>query len=236
MNPSLNNDHGSLETAITGQYDFTISEVLSEAWERIDGYKWQYAVIASVYFVIYFAAAIAIGLLFYEKPTQMEAAMQLVGVTLIPMSAALTMMGLSMATAQPITVKQLFSYYDKLFLLIGLQILIGLAVVLGLVLLIIPGVYLMIALMFAIPLMLEKNLSIIDAFEASRKAVTHHWFKIFGVLLVMGIILFLSILPLGIGLIWTVPMMVTVIGVMYRRMFGIGEQMNAIEHQSTQYM
>ena len=82
--------------------------------------------------------------------------------------------------------------------------------------------------MFAVPLMLEKNLSIIDAFEASRKAVTHHWFKLFGLLFVMGLILFLSMLPLGIGLIWTMPMMMAVIGVLYRRMFGISEQADSL--------
>ncbi len=236
MNPSLNNDHGSLETAMAGQYDFTIGEILSEAWARIDGYKWPVAVITSVYMTIYLVVAIVAGVLFYDKPSQMEAVMQLAGLTMIPMSAAITMMGLNMAMAQPITVKQLFAYYDKLFLLIGLQILIGLAVLFGLVLLIIPGIYLAIALMFAIPLMLEKNLSIIDAFEASRKAVTPHWFKIFGLLLVMGVILFLSLLPLGLGMIWTFPMMMAVMGVLYRRIFGIGEQVNAIEHHSTQYM
>jgi uncharacterized membrane protein len=148
---------------------------------------------------------------------------------MIPMSAALTMMGLSIAMARPITVEQLFAYYNsKGLALIGLQIVMMMAIGLGLLLLIIPGIYLSIALLFAVPLMLEKNLTIVDAFEASRKAVTHHWFKVFGLWLVMGVILVISALPLGIGLFWTMPMMMAVIGVLYRRMFGISEQADTL--------
>ena len=56
MSATPNNQHGSLETAVAGQYDFTIGEVLSEAWARIDGYKLPYAIITSVYFLVYFIA------------------------------------------------------------------------------------------------------------------------------------------------------------------------------------
>lgn len=222
------NKQGSLETAMAGQYDFTISEVLSEAWASIDGYKWPYAVIASVYMLIYFGVMVVIGVLFYEDTSRAQGLIQLAGLLMLPMGAALTMMGLDMASARPISVRQLFAYYNKFFPLVGLQIVMGMAIFLGLLLLIIPGIYLSIALMFAVPLMLEKNLSIVDAFEASRKAVTHHWFKVLGVWLVMGVILFVSILPLGIGLFWTMPMMMAVIGVLYRRMFGISDQVDTL--------
>lgn len=220
---------GSLETAMAGQYDFTIGEILSEAWERIDGYKMPYAIITSVYFLIYFGVVILIGVLFRENASRAEGLIQLSGLFMLPMGASLTMMGLSIATARPITVKQLFAYYNnKFFPLIGLQIVMTMAVVLGFVLLIIPGIYLSVALVFAIPLMLEKNLSIVDAFEASRKAVTHHWFKVLGLWLVMGVIFVISALPFGLGLFWTMPMMMAVVGVLYRRMFGISDQTDTL--------
>lgn len=230
MNAAPNNEQGSLETAMAGQYDFTIGEILSEAWARIDGYKMPYAIITSVYFLIYFlAVALVVMLNGIENIERAQAAIQLLSFAMIPMSAALTMMGLSIAMARPITVKQLFAYYNsKGLALIGLQIVMMMAIGLGLLLLIIPGIYLSIALLFAVPLMLEKNLTIVDAFEASRKAVTHHWFKVFGLWLVMGVILVISALPLGIGLFWTMPMMMAVIGVLYRRMFGISEQADSL--------
>lgn len=228
MDTASNLKQGSVETALAGQYDFTIGEVLSEAWASINGYKWPYAVITSIYMLIYFGLVVLIAVWFREDIQRAQSLIQLVGFLMLPMSASLTMMGLSMASARPITVKQLFAYYNKFFPLVGLQIVMMMAIVLGLVLFIVPGIYLSIALMFAVPLMLEKNLSIVDAFEASRKAVTHHWFKILGVWLVMVVIVFVSILPLGIGLFWTMPMMMAVIGVLYRRMFGISDPVDTL--------
>lgn len=215
---------GSLETAIAGEYDFTVGEILSEAWQRIDGYKMPYAIITSVYFLIYIAAIVAAVIVFGKDTSASEAATQLVSLLLMPMSAALTMMGIHIAVGRPITVNMLFAYYDKLFPLIGLQIVMMLALVCGLLLFLIPGIYLSIALIFAVPLMIEKNLSIVDAFEASRKAVTHQWFTVFGTLFVMGLIVLVSALPFGLGLFWTMPMMTAVMGVMYRRMFGVSVQ------------
>lgn len=40
--------------------------------------------------------------------------------------------------------------------------------------------------------------------EASRKAIMHHWFKVFFLLLAMSLIIFASMLPLFIGLNWPI--------------------------------
>jgi hypothetical protein len=56
--------------------------------------------------------------------------------------------------------------------------------------------------------------------EASRKAITHKWFSVFGVLMLVGVLTGLSAAAFLIPLIWTVPWMVLVIGVLYRKMFG----------------
>ncbi len=92
---------------------------------------------------------------------------------------------------------------------------------LGFLLLILPGIYLVVAYMLAIPLAAEKNLNSWKALEVSRKAITHKWFKTFGLFLMIWLILIISILPLGIGLIWTVPWAVNAIGILYREIFGV---------------
>ena len=56
--------------------------------------------------------------------------------------------------------------------------------------------------------------------ETSRKSLTHKWFRIFGLYLVVGLIVAVSALPLGIPLIWTFPWALMVMGVLYRRIFG----------------
>jgi len=78
----------------------------------------------------------------------------------------------------------------------------------------------MVAYSFAIPLMIEEDLSPWQALEASRKAVTHQWGSIFGAGLLLYVILFLSIFT-AIGLIWAVPMLILGYGVIYQTIFGV---------------
>lgn len=212
---------GSVDDAIAGHYDFSVGEIIAEAWQRIDGYKMPFAVVSTAYILIYMAVLVPVSMLLGKEPSA-QVLSQLVSLLFVPMGAALMMTGIHMAIGRPVTVGMLFAHYDKLLPLIGLQIVIGLSVLLGFLLLVIPGIYLSVAVMFAMPLMVEKDMSVMEAFSTSRKAVTHHWFRIFGVMLVMGVIVMLSALPLFIGLFWTMPMMMATMGVMYRRMFGVG--------------
>ena len=61
----------------------------------------------------------------------------------------------------------------------------------------------------------------VQALEASRKAITQHWFKVFGLFLLLGLIVMVSAIPLGIGLVWSIPLMVVAMGVLYRTIFGV---------------
>jgi hypothetical protein len=45
---------------------------------------------------------------------------------------------------------------------------------------ILPGIYLLIAWLFSLPLVADRGLSFWDALETSRRVATRHWFKIFG--------------------------------------------------------
>ena len=94
----------------------------------------------------------------------------------------------------------------------------------GLCLLVLPGIYLLVAYWMALPLMLEKNLGIWEALEASRKAITHRWFLFFGISVVQILIFLLALVPLGLGLIWVIPMLLVMDGVLYRTVFGINPE------------
>ncbi|MDD5159406.1 MAG: hypothetical protein PHI47_05105 [Sulfuricurvum sp.] len=74
--------------------------------------------------------------------------------------------------------------------------------------------------MFTLPLIADKSLKIWDAMELSRKAVFAHFFSIIILYILLVIITILSSIPLGIGMIWTVPMMfIAFYGLLYRMMF-----------------
>ncbi|MEN8132906.1 MAG: hypothetical protein ABFS45_22555, partial [Pseudomonadota bacterium] len=92
----------------------------------------------------------------------------------------------------------------------------------GFLLLILPGIYLAIAYLLATPLLVEKQLTPWQAMENSRKAITRHWFKVFLLLLATALIMFISAIPLGLGLIWTYPMAINILGILYREIFGVG--------------
>jgi uncharacterized membrane protein len=91
----------------------------------------------------------------------------------------------------------------------------------GYCLFILPGLYLSIAYFLVIPLIVEKNMSIWQAMETSRKAINHVWFSIFGLFLVFTLLSIAAIFTLGIGYIWLFPMMIISYGVIYRTIFGI---------------
>lgn len=93
--------------------------------------------------------------------------------------------------------------------------------VLGYVLLIIPGIYLSVAYMMSFALMIDRNMGVWEALEVSRKAISKHWFKIFFLYLLMGLIFILACLPILIGLIWVLPLFTIVHGILYKIMFGV---------------
>jgi uncharacterized membrane protein len=103
---------------------------------------------------------------------------------------------------------------------------------LGFVLLIIPGIYLSIAYGLAKPLLVDRNLTPWQAMEVSRKALTHKWGSICLLYLAVMALVGLSALCLGIGLIWTMPWSMVVIGVLYRRIFGSAEPAPAAQRRT----
>ncbi len=85
----------------------------------------------------------------------------------------------------------------------------------------------MVAYAFSAPLMLDKKLSPWQSMEASRKAVTHHWFKVFGVFLLLSVILVLSMFTV-IGIIWALPMSMLGYASLYITIFGISEDAGVV--------
>ncbi len=72
----------------------------------------------------------------------------------------------------------------------------------------------------AFPLIVDKNLGPWEALEASRKAVGKRWFAVFGFAFLLGLINMVAMIPMGIGLVWSVPLSVIAFGILYRNVFG----------------
>ena len=214
---------GNLEDALAGRYDFDIGEVMREAWGLTRGMKasfWGAAVIVyAVIFVLAFLGSAVAG-----KHLVLSVLWNILFGAMMPvLIVGILMMGVRRAAGLPISFATAFSCIDRAAPLFLAGLLSTFLTYLGLLLLIIPGIYLSIGYMMTYPLIADRRLGPWEALETSRKAITRRWFQFFGLLIVVGLLVALSALPLGIGLIWTAPWSINVIGVVYRRTFGVAQ-------------
>jgi hypothetical protein len=214
---------GSLEDALAGRYDFDIGEVMREAWGLTRGMKasfWGAAII--IYAIFFVLALVAASVAGTSVATQFIPSIVLG--TLGPvLFIGLVMMGVRRAAGLPINFATAFSCLDRALTVFLASLLSTLLIYVGLVLILIPGIYLAIAYCMTMPLIADRRLRPWQAIETSRKAVTKRWFQYFGLMLVVGLVIFASALPLGIGVIWTAPWAINVVGVVYRRTFGVAQ-------------
>lgn len=233
-------EHLSIEQALSRGYTFSIGLLINEAWIMVKGSK---GIIVAGFLVFYVAmfvtsliANLVLGLLFNVLTTNaliiFITSQLLSGIisslVTYPILAGLSIIGVRRAAGQPFSFNDIFNHFNSTLplLVIGVVYLVLtlLAIALGSVsfgLIFIPFTYLCVAYMLAIPLVVERGLSPWQALEASRKAITQHWFKAFGLFLLLGLIILISAIPLGIGLIWSMPLFVIACGVLYRTIFGV---------------
>ncbi|KAF1053375.1 MAG: hypothetical protein GAK43_01432 [Stenotrophomonas maltophilia] len=219
----------SIEAALARGYDFSIGDILREASSHIDGVKG----ILVVGFIVYMAVIGGLNFLFNAilddllaldiLPPYVIGALSgaLIAGVVSPLRAGINMLGIRRAAYQPVSINEMFSHFGLFIPLLLTNLLMAVLINLGLTLLIIPGIYLWIAYSLAIPLAVERKLSPWQALEASRKAVTQRWFKIFGLYLMLGLMFLVASIPMGIGLIWAWPTTVVAIGILYRTIFGV---------------
>lgn len=91
-------------------------------------------------------------------------------------------------------------------------------IALGLIALIIPGIYLAVSYLFAIPMGIFGGLDPWAAMEWSRKLITRNWWRFFGLLLILLVLNLLGLVLAGIGLILTIPLTFLVLYVVFEEL------------------
>jgi uncharacterized membrane protein len=91
---------------------------------------------------------------------------------------------------------------------------------LGLVLCIVPGIYLAVGYVFALPLVIDKKMEFWPAMEVSRRVVHEHWFSIFALVIVLALVAFCGFLLCGVGALITVPIAHAAFMYVYEDLFG----------------
>lgn len=111
-----------------------------------------------------------------------------------------------------------FQYFLPLLLL---SLIAGLFIGIGTLLLIIPGVYLAVAYLFASYLVVDRRLDFWPAMELSRHTVNPRWFGFLVFMLLLVLLNLAGAVLLGVGLLVTIPLSFCVVTVAYAEIFGL---------------
>lgn len=96
----------------------------------------------------------------------------------------------------------------------------GLLTFIGVLFCLVPGIYLGVAWMFALPLVIDKKLDFWPAMELSRKVVSRHWWLLFGLLLVNCLVILLGFIACFIGVFVAQPVAFGALVYAYEDIFG----------------
>jgi uncharacterized membrane protein len=208
------------------EYDFSIVEIIKAGFAHLEGVKLQFVLAFVIYVIVAIVVQVLLGLVFPQgtviEPNVLN--QQIVGIlsypVLMPIMAGIMMMAIEHIRGNTVDFKSVLNYFHLIGKLALAGIIIYILTVVGFLLFILPAIYVSVAYVFTIPLIVDKSMDVWPAMELSRKTVTKHWFKVAGLMGALSIMMFLSAIPLGIGLIWTVPLMfVTLYGLAYPVMF-----------------
>lgn len=228
--PPAARSHVKREQTYGSDGRFTVGALISRSWELTNGVKGPIlgglAVMYGVSMVIVSVITFLIMVVNVDENGLLANLFNIVNSVLsMIFTAGIMYMGVLRANGKPVAWRDVFAGFPLSGQIIVASLLQMVLVMIGFALLILPGIYLMVGYMMTFPLMIDRSMTPWQAMEASRKAIHKVWWKIFGLYLVMILILLISTIPLGIGLIWTAPMSVVLCGMVYVMLFnGAGEK------------
>lgn len=213
---------GSIENTLAGNADLNVGAVLTEAWEKTKGIK---TIVDGGGILLYIGLAIisvVLALIFGADGTTILGTLitQLViWILFYPFLAGVFMVGLRQSVGLPVSFDMVFAHYGAAIPLVAIGILASVVTSVGLVLLIIPGLYLSIALSLAIPLHADKQTGVGDSLMMSLKIVNKKFFTVAILAFIATVIMALSVITI-IGWIWGIPWTLMVFAITYRQLAG----------------
>ena len=233
--PSLPKDPTTLpEDITTRDWDLDIPSCVNRSWVLIQGQFWPVIGVSLVVFLATGGINEIIGM--FSRPAMNELMAGHFSATGILMVLLTSLIG---GPVQIVFTAGLCRYYLKLMRgedaefgdafsgfggslvqLISLGFVQNLLVIVGLCLCVVPGIYVAIGWTFAMVLVIDKRMDFWPAMELSRKVVTRHWFIIFGLVLLNGLISAAGIVACCIGVFVTIPIALISLLYAYEDIFG----------------
>jgi hypothetical protein len=215
-------------------WDLDIGSCVGRSWGLIQRQFWPVVGVSLVVFLAIGGINEIIGM--FSRPAMNELMAGHFSVSGILM---VTLTSLISLPVQTVFTAGLFRYYLKLIRgedaefgdafagfqgalvpLISLGFVQNLLVIAGIFLCVVPGIYLGIAWAFSMVLVIDKRMDFWPAMELSRKVVSKHWFIIFGLVLLNGLISVSGFVACCIGVFVTAPIALGSLLYAYEDLFG----------------
>jgi uncharacterized membrane protein len=222
---------GTIEDSLAGENRIGVGEILGEGWRAMKGFKLTCHIAFVVYIVaaivVMIVAAIPIGFLVGASGADSVAVNIIASITqtiasliIMPIFFGIHIMAIRHIAQRSTPMCTMFQFFGKIPRLLLTYLIMSVLIVVGLIFLILPGIYLMVAYIYAMPLVVEKDMKAWEALETSRKIITKNWFPVFGIMFLLMLANMLTIFTLGIAMIWTLPWAVIAFALIHVKLFG----------------
>jgi len=223
------------EELLARDYSLDIGGCITRSWELVKSHFWPVVGISFLVMAVIIGINQLLGLLTQPAINGMIYHRQ------ISLGPILLVAGVSILTTPiyTILIAGLFKYYLKLIRgesagigdafsgfgpVIGKLALLGLVSgvlsTLGYCLCILPGIYLNVAWTFGIPLVIDRGMGFWEAMEFSRRVVAKHWFLMFALQLVCGLLAACGVIACCIGILVSVPFGTATLMYAYEDIYG----------------
>jgi predicted Ser/Thr protein kinase len=205
-------------------YTLNIRSCLRRGWALLRGNFWPFVGITALFLALLGFASSVGGASIRHGPlgeNSAEITSALVMLVWGPLAGGLFLYFLKKIRNEQATVETAFCGFSHRFLHLFLAgFVTSLLTWLGFFCFILPGIYLLVAWMFTLPLVVDKGMDFWSAMELSRKMVTKHWWKFFGMAIVMLLLTFAGVLALFIGMFVMIPLVLVMSMYAYEDVFG----------------
>lgn len=195
------------EQLIQGDYQVTISEWLKKGWELFKKDAGTTVVFTIIALIVYVLAGYLLP--FGIASTAIS----------LPLFAGFIIIALMLYRNQKTEFVRYFWGFRHLVPLLLFTIVSMVFILIGTMLLVVPGIYLTVAYLFAPYLIVDKNIDFWPAMEISRKKVNKHFFGMCAFCVVLLAINILGCIPLFLGLFVTLPCSIYAVAAAYEDIF-----------------
>ena len=186
---------------------FSISELIQDAWSKFKEKLGFWILITIISIVVGYFGDYGLSV----DPESFEASFTsiqgfVISILSLYLSASITLIYIKFMRGESVSLNDLFAVDLNKFIHYVLAVLVsGVLMVIGFILLILPGFYIMARLMFVQYLVLDRNLSFLEAIKKSFKMSEGHVLDFISFMFAMAFLIILGFLSLVFGILVAIP-------------------------------